>query len=227
MSAPRVLGLIPARGGSKGVPRKNIRVVGGEPLIAYTIRAARASARLSAVVVSTDDAEIAAVAREHGAQVLERPAELAGDESPGVAPVLHALDVMPGYDYLVLLQPTSPLRVADDIDACVERCLAGAPACVSVCEAEQSPYWMYRLSEIGALHPLMTLPDGLIPRRQDLPPVYALNGAVYVAKTDWLRTHETFLSEGVVGYVMPQERSLDIDTELDLRIFAAILGSEP
>lgn len=217
---PTILAVIPARGGSKGVPRKNIRVVGGKALLAYTVEAASAASSITTVVVSTEDDEIAGVARVAGAEVLKRPPELAADDTPGVAPVLHALEQMPGYDYVVLLQPTSPLRTAGDIDKAVETCLvARAPACVSVSEAEKSPYWMFWVSA-GKMQPVLGSDQNTYTRRQDLPPAYALNGAIYVAASAWLLESNSFLTPETVAYVMPAERSLDIDTESDLELFA-------
>ncbi len=215
----KVLAVIPARGGSKGVPRKNIRVVAGRPLIAWTIEEARKSKYIDRLVVSSDDAEIIEVARSWGCEApFVRPAELSQDESPGIDPVLHALDMLPGYDWLVLLQTTSPLRTAADIDGCIARCVeAGANACVTVAPAEQSPYWMYTLGAGGRMQALLPA-RAEVARRQDLPPAYLLNGAVYVARCEWLRRHGTFVNEETVGFVMPQERSLDIDTERDLQI---------
>lgn len=215
-----VLAIIPARGGSKGVPRKNIREAGGKPLIAWTIEEARKSKYIDRLILSSDDAEIIAVAKEWGCEApFVRPAELALDETPGIAPVLHVLEMLPDYDVVVLLQTTSPLRNVTDIDGCLEQCASsGAPACVSVTEAEQSPYWMYTLGNGGAMKPLLAAQTDFA-RRQDLPPVYVLNGAVYVAQSNWLREHKTFVSEETRAFVMPQERSLDIDTELDLQIF--------
>ena len=223
----KVLGLIPARGGSKSLPRKNVLSLGGRPLISWTIQAALASAYLDRVVASSDDREIMETARKWGAEVpFTRPAELAGDETASIDVVLHALDqVGNGYDYVVMLQPTSPLRTVGDIDACVSKCLdSGAPACVSVCEASKSPYWMYTFDSRERFRPVIQGLE-LITRRQDIPPVYSLNGAVYVARTDWLRKAGQFITPETVGYVMPHERSLDIDTALDLRI-CQILVSE-
>src|ERR1700733_1950126 len=115
-----VLGLIPARGGSKSIPRKNIKDIAGKPLIAWTIESALGSGLLAAVVVSTDDLEIGEVARRYGAETpFVRPAELARDDTPGVAPVLHALEVLPGFDAVLLMQPTSPLRTTEDINECI------------------------------------------------------------------------------------------------------------
>lgn len=214
-----VLAIIPARGGSKGVPRKNIREVAGKPLIAWSIEEAKKSTYIDRLVLSSDDKEIIEVAKSWGCEVpFVRPAELAQDDTPGIDPVLHALNELPGYDIVVLLQTTSPLRSAADIDGCIAHCVANrANACVSVTAAEQSPYWMVTLDTQGAMQPLLPR-DDVYTRRQDLPPVYILNGAVYVANCAWLRGHKTFLTDETLGYVMPQERSLDIDTERDLQV---------
>ena len=152
----KTLGLITARGGSKGIPRKNVRMLAGKPLIAWTIEAALHAGVLDAVVVSTDDEEIAAVAREAGAEVpFIRPPELAKDSTPGLDPVLHALDALPSYDAVLLLQPTSPLRSPDDIRACLRLAAESvAASVVSVCEPQAHPFWTYRLLEDGRLQPM-------------------------------------------------------------------------
>ncbi len=222
----KVLAVIPARGGSKGVPGKNIRLLGGRPLIAWTIEAARTAPELDRVIVSSEDAEIIKIAGEWGGEApFTRPAELARDDTPGIAPVLHALDALPEkYDYVVLLQPTSPLRSGADISAALALCLReGAPACVSLCAPEHGPWWMFSLDERGRMRPLLSK-EAVPARRQDMAPVYALNGAVYVARVDWLRESKSFLTAETVGYVMPGERSLDIDTELDFTIAEAVVG---
>lgn len=214
-----VLAIIPARGGSKGVPRKNIRQVAGKPLIAWTIEEAKKSKYIDRLILSSDDDEIIEVAKNWGCEVpFVRPGELARDETPGIAPVLHAMDMLPDFEAVVLLQTTSPLRSVADIDGCIEQWSAGgANACVTVSEAGQSPYWMYTLAEGGAMQALIRTGQPFA-RRQDLPKAYSLNGAVYVAKSAWLRRHKTFIGDGTLGFIMPQERSLDIDTELDLQI---------
>lgn len=221
-----VLALIPARGGSKGLPGKNIRPLKGKPLIGWSIEAARASRYVSRIVVSSDDEEILAVARDQGAETpFRRPASLAGDATPGMDVVLHALDQLAGFEWVVLLQPTSPLRLSADIDAAIEQCLkTNAPACVSVCEAPASPWWMF---EVGAECRMRSfLPAEQRPvRRQDLPDLYALNGAVYVAKTEWLRMSLSFLTEETVAYVMPPARSVDIDTLFDFQLAECLLGN--
>ena len=210
-----MLGVIPARGGSKGVPGKNIRLVAGKPLIAWTIEAAQSSKSLDHVVLTSDDREIIDVAKKYNCNApFVRDSHLAIDTTPTVDVVLDALDRCPGYEWVVLLQPTSPLRTAQDIDQAVEQCIAlNAPSCVSVCLAQESPYWMFTLNQDQNLAPL--LPNVAVTRRQDLPPVYSLNGAIYVAKSEWLRQKRTFLTPDTVAYEMPVERSLDIDTETD------------
>ena len=219
-----VLGIIPARGGSKGVPRKNLRPLGGKPLLAWSVEAGQGAACIDRLVLSSDDEEIMTVARELGCEVpYRRPAHLAQDSSPTIDLVLDLLDFLPEtYGYIVLLQPTSPLRTAQDIDDAANLCVrAGAPACASVMPADRSPYWMYTLGEGGTMVPLLSPPAAT--RRQDLPAIYVLNGAVYVAQCDWLRRHRKFSGHGSVAYVMPPERSIDIDTDLDFVLAAAIL----
>ncbi len=214
-----VLAIIPARGGSKGVPRKNIREAGGKPLIAWTIEEAKKSKYIDRLILSSDDAEIIQVAQSWGCEApFVRPAELAQDDTPGIDPVLHAMEILPEYEIVVLLQTTSPLRSVADIDACIEQCMTNqANACVSLTQAEQSPYWMYTVGTGGEMQPLIPTSQ-VFARRQDLPQAYILNGAVYVARRDWLRQSKTFLTGETLGFVMPPERSLDIDTELDLQI---------
>ena len=214
----RILAVIPARGGSKGVPHKNIKQLAGKPLIAWTIEAARQSKYITTTIVSTDDEEICAVAKEYGAEVpFIRPPHFAEDDTPGVAPILHAIEQCPNYDYVVVLQPTSPLRTTEDIDGAIEKMLTHErDFCVSVAEATQSPYWMYTLKDENNMQPLIDKP--LVVRRQDLPKAYILNGAVYVAKVEELKKTETFLTPETVAYEMPEERSFDIDVERDFYI---------
>lgn len=218
--AKGVLGLITARGGSKGLPRKNVLPLGGKPLIGWTIEAALKSEVIGRLVLSSDDDEIMEAAKKWGCEVpFRRPAYLSDDTASSMDVVLHALGQLPGYEYLVLLQPTSPLRTAADIDAAFELLKStGAPSCVSVCEVEQSPYWMFHIKDGGKVERLLS-EEGSATRRQDLPPIYVLNGAIYIARVDWLKQSENFLGEGCVAYVMPKERSLDIDNAADFEVF--------
>lgn len=219
----KVLGLVTARGGSKGVPRKNLRLVAGRPLIVWTLDAAKASRLLTRVLVSTDDPEIALVARAEGVQApFLRPAELAGDASPHIDVVLHALDWLisnrgESYDYVCLLQPTSPLRAAEDIDEALELAISReADAVVSVSPSPVHPHLLYRMDAVSALTPVLPPVQGYA-RRQDLPAAFVLNGAIYVSRVEALRRDRCFTPPGALGFVMPPTRSLDIDDEAGLR----------
>ncbi|HZG87395.1 acylneuraminate cytidylyltransferase family protein [Paenibacillus sp.] len=213
-----ILAVVPARGGSKGVPRKNIRPLAGKPLIAWTIGEAKASKYIDRVIVSSEDDEIIETARQFGGDVpYVRPESLAQDDTPGIDPILHAMEMVPGYDYVMLLQPTSPLRTAGDIDGCIELCHSQrAKACVTVTEPEKSPYWMYTVDGENKMQSLLNV--DVIPNRQQLPKVYALNGAVYIAESEWLRERKAFITSETVAYPMPKERSFDIDNEIDFRL---------
>ncbi len=226
---PRLLGLIPARGGSKRLPRKNLRLLGGRPLIAWTIEAALESGCLDRVIVSTDDPEIAAVACDAGAEVpFLRPAELADDRTPSLEVLLHALRTLAAegdrYDYLVELQPTSPLRHATDIRAAVSLLKERrADAVVSVCPTEHPPEWSNTLPPDGALRDFFR-PGVRGTRSQDLPTSYRLNGAIAIFDCRrLLKTESTDMDDNGFAYVMPPERSIDIDTALDLHIAQALL----
>jgi CMP-N,N'-diacetyllegionaminic acid synthase len=228
-----ILAVIPARGGSRGIPNKNIVPLAGRPLIEYTIRAARSAKLLDRTIVSTDSEAIAQVAKGLAAEVpFLRPERLARDETPGVDPIIHALEWIRDNDhylpeYVVVLQPTSPFRTSADIDAAVELARRDkADSVVSVAPAGEHPYWMKRMRADGTLSDLIPMTGG-VHRRQELPPVYALNGAVYVARTEMLLFQRTLFPEPTYGYVMPAERSIDIDTVWDLRIAEAILGQLP
>jgi len=221
-----VLGIITARGGSKGFPGKNIADLAGKPLISYTITAGKNSKYIDRLILSSDDEDIIRVAKEVGCEVpFVRPAELALDTTPGIDPVLHAINSIEGkYDYIVLLQPTSPLRTAEDIDGAIKKCLSGHPACVSVSEPDKSPFWMYSITETDKMVPIL---ESKAYRRQDLPKIFALNGAVYVAETQYLIDRKTFITEETVAYVMPKIRSIDIDNEIDLKLCGVIITERP
>ncbi len=227
MKGNKTLAVITARGGSKGLPRKNVLMAGGKPLVAWTVEAAIAAECVSRVVLSSDDEEIMAAAKDAGCDVpFTRPSHLASDTASSIDVLLHALDQLPRFDYVVLLQPTSPLRTAEDIDAAFELMLErGAPSCVSVCEADQSPYWMYKVAAGDKLQRLLSEVNGAT-RRQDLPPIYVLNGAIYIAQIDWLRANKSILGGETVAYLMPKDRSLDIDTAQDFEIFRSGIEGE-
>jgi CMP-N,N'-diacetyllegionaminic acid synthase len=206
--APRVLGLVPARAGSRGVPGKNLRPLGGRPLLAYTADVALAARRLARVVLSTEDDAIAAAGRALGLEVpFRRPPELAADDTPMRAVMRHALAALEAagdrYDAVCLLQPTVPFRTAALVDACVDA-LASAAAVDAVVTVRRvpdryHPAWVYLPCGDG----LLALADGgaaPVPRRQELPPAYHRDGAVYVIRRDAIVDGPTFLARRVLGY---------------------------
>lgn len=214
----RVLGLIPARGGSKGIPQKNIVPLNGRPLIAWTITAALQSQYIDEVVLSSDCEAIIEVARRYGCKVpFTRDASLSGDSTSTMEVVFDALERLPSFEWIVLLQPTSPLRTVEDIDGCIHAMVStNAQAAVTVRPAEDHPYLVFGTNADGRLQNFAAPPQGASLRRQDLPPAWILNGAVYVARTPWLLQQRSFLSADTLAYPMPPERSIDIDTLDDL-----------
>jgi CMP-N,N'-diacetyllegionaminic acid synthase len=219
-----VLAVIGARGGSKTLPGKNVALLGGKPLIGWTIEAALGAALVNRTIVTTDDPEIAMVARRHGAELpFMRPAKLAGDETPSTDAIIHAVEWLESYDnyrpdIVVSLQPTSPQRTAADIDAALSLMTArDADSVVSVTPADPHPYWTKTLDADGWITAFIPTEKPII-RRQDLPPVYALNGAIYAATREVLLTTRSWYTARTAAYIMPSERSLDIDTAMDFRI---------
>jgi CMP-N,N'-diacetyllegionaminic acid synthase len=212
----KMLALITARGGSKGLPRKNVLPLAGKPLIAWSVIAALDAQSVNRVVVSTDDPEIAHAALAAGAEVpFIRPASLATDTATSVDVIFHALSECPGYDYFVLLQPTSPLRTTNDIDkACQLLKNTNSFSCVSICEANESPWNMFLTAKDGQIKRLVDNAN-LGSRRQDYPKVYRLNGAIYIAQTEWFLAEGKLIGERTCGFVMPNERSIDIDDVQD------------
>ena len=215
-----ILGIIPARGGSKGLPRKNILPLAGKPLIGWTIDAALNSKVCKRLLVSTDDPEIASVAREFGAETpFLRPPELASDTATALSVAEHAVDwmnemVAETFSHILYLQPTSPLRTGDDIQNAVAIAKKTHDAVVSVCEPRQHPYLFKKIREDGTLADFIP-ESSRYSRRQDFPQVFALNGAIYIIPVDILKKEKTFTPEKTVPYIMPTDRSLDIDTPLD------------
>ncbi|MBL8172211.1 MAG: acylneuraminate cytidylyltransferase family protein [Acidobacteria bacterium] len=226
----RVLGLIPARGGSKGVPGKNIKLLAGKPLLAYTAAAALAAQHLSRVVLSTDDEQIAAVGRACGIEVpFLRPAELAQDHSPTLPVVQHALRTLEAageqFDAVCLLQPTNPLRRAVDIDACItlfEREQADSVVTVLPVPAEYNPHWVYFRAADGSLR-LSTGESTPIPRRQALPPAFHREGSVYVTRRDVILEENSLYGQRVLGVELDPTRSVNIDTPDDWAHAEALL----
>jgi CMP-N,N'-diacetyllegionaminic acid synthase len=227
----KVLALISARGGSKGLPGKNIRDLAGKPLIVYSIEVALESANVDRVVVSTDSVEIADIAREAGADVpFLRPAELARDDTPSLPVSQHAVKWLAeneGWecDVVIELQPVAPIRLKEDIDGALQMLVdTGADTVVSLCRVDGAfhPYWMKTMRD-GRLAPLMELYREYV-RRQDLPPVYRRNGSILAVRKNVLMEQNTYYGEDMRGYLMPDERSIDIDTEVDFRIAELFMG---
>lgn len=225
-----ILGLIPARGGSKRIPGKNVKLLGGLPLIAWTIRAAIASAKCSQVVVSTDDENIASVSRQFGATVPSlRPAQLATDVSTSVDVALYELEkherAYGPVDGLLLLQPTSPFRTSQSINDAVDLYSVeeGHKAIVSVSRAPVHPAWCFRLEKYGMVPYLGR--DILKKRSQDLEAAYTLNGAIYLISPSQLRSGKSFLHADAIPFIMESgPEVLDIDTESDWLMAEFFLG---
>lgn len=218
-----------ARGGSKGVKNKNVYLVAGKPLIAYSIRSAMASASIDRIVVSTDDVQIASVAREYGAEVLDRPVELARDTTPEIMAWRHAIDCFPqlftgpGAQPFISLPATSPLRSSEDVDAAISR-FSSHPCDVlfGISPAHRNPYLnMVKIDPHGFIS--LAISGSTAVRRQDVPDMYDVTTCIYVAHADYIQSCNR-LMEGRVGYVIiPPERALDIDTYYDLHLAELML----
>ena len=229
---PYVVGAIFARGGSKGVPGKNLRILAGKPLIAYAIETALASKLIDRVIVSTDDAEIATVAQQHGAEVpFMRPQELARDDSPEWLAWQHAIRTLEAAEgrtkigVLVCIPPTSPLRAVEDVEACIETLLdSDADLVITVKPAERNPYFnMVVLDEAGYAR-LVGQADGTIHQRQAAPPVYDMTTVAYAARPEFVLNARSMFEGKVKAVVVPPGRALDIDTELDFKFAEFLLA---
>lgn len=217
----KILGIINARGGSKGILKKNIKPLNGKPLIGYSIEAGLKSRYLDDLIVSTDDKEIAEIAVSFGANVpFIRPDELAKDNVRQIWSIFHALDLFKDkmeklFDILVLLQPTSPFRKACDIDECIRLLVkTGSDSVISFSPVMGGhPYHMFTLEEQIPKKFIDLKTNNL--QRQNFPKAYIVNGAVKVAKVDWLYKNKTFISDNMQAYIMPIERSVNIDSEFD------------
>ena len=220
------LAIILARGGSKRLPRKNLLDLCGKPLIAWSIEAALKSKYISKVIVSSDDEEILNIAKEYKADFIKRPDELASDTATTFDALKHTLKNVGKYDYVVLLQPTSPLRTEKHIDESIEFLKEkNADAIISVCEMEHSPLWSNTLNE--DLNMSNFLRDEVLNKRsQDLPKYYRLNGAIYICKTEKLLENKGFfIKENIYAYKMDKKNSVDIDEEIDFIIAREIKQS--
>lgn len=228
-----VFAVIPARGGSKRIPKKNIKEVAGTPLIGRTVQQANEASTIDRAIVSTDDEEIASVAREYGGEVpFMRPDKLAMDETPGAPVIQHALSWVEQQqeppDVILKLQVTSPLRRVDDIDGAVRKLRNdnAAKSIISVTEFEQPPFWAVLPDKDGYLHSYFdkdVLWTDDIPRSQDLPDLKCPNGAIFAAHRNFFIENESFYTDATIPFEMPRDRSIDIDEPIDLEIVRALV----
>lgn len=218
----RILAIIPARGGSKGIPHKNIADLCGKPLIAYTIEEAKKSKYIDYVLISTDDEKIKEKAIEYGGNVpFIRPKNLSDDKSKSIDVVIHSIDYLKNqgnlFDYVILLQPTSPLRNVNDIDEALEKVISSEyESLVSVSEVDENPILMGTIEE-NKFKKILNISGNNV-RRQEFPKVYIYNGAIYINSVEMLYREKVFVNDLTVPYVMPKERSMDIDEQMDLDI---------
>ena len=219
----RILGIIPARGGSKGVPGKNKRILGTKPLIQYTIEAAAGAKSLTDIVVSTDDQEIANISKGLGVEVPGlRPPHLSSDSSPSIDTVIYVLDLLEKmgrrYNAVCLLQPTAPFRTSNDIEDAVKRFQeAKSDSLISVIPIphEYNPHWVFESTKREGLLSLATGEKNIISRRQDLPPAYIRNGAIYLTNTQIIVNQKSLYGKTISYYVMSRETHINIDTMAD------------
>ncbi|SLM30979.1 CMP-N-acetylneuraminic acid synthetase [Desulfamplus magnetovallimortis] len=241
-SSLQVTALITARGGSKGVPKKNIRPLAGKPLIAWTIEAALKSKNIERVIVSTDDPEIAEISNQYGADTpFIRPSLIAKDDTPHIDVLIHALEWLKTHenyspDYILTLQPTSPLRTSNDIDGAINLLHRykktnntnnidyeeKIDAVIGICEASNHPYIVHSINKKGYLEPFIDKKPSYL-RRQDFPSAYVINGAIYLNQVSSLMALKTMFPPKSIGYVMPRERSLDIDELWEFIVAEALI----
>lgn len=226
----KILAIVPARAGSKGLYKKNIRTLNGKPLIAYTIEAAKKSKYIDRVIVSTEDIEFKEISKFYGAEVpFLRPDILSKDNTPSIDVIIHSLEYMKNEekyvpDYVCLLQCTSPFRDVHCLDEAIEKLYkTETDSLVSVCKSNSNPYWM-KVIDNGNLKEFIKS-DKILSRRQDLPIVYNLNGAIYICKTEILLNKKSWYTNKTIAYVMDEIKSIDIDNDLDFR-FAEFMMKE-
>lgn len=224
----KILAVIPARGGSKRLPRKNVLELGGKPMIQWSIDAAHASKYISKIVVSTDNEEIAGLCEELEIDLLWRPDYLSTDKAKSDDVLIHAIKSMQGkYNFVILLQPTSPLRTTKDIDMAIELLFEKkADAIISVCETEHSPLWSNTLPKNGNMNDFINK-SVKGKRSQDLPSYYRLNGAIYIYDIEKLLSERSmFFNNNTFSYVMDRKKSIDIDEQIDLEFARLLMQTE-
>ena len=227
----KICGLIPARGGSKGVPRKNIRMLGDKPLIAYTIDDARKSKYLSNVIVSTDDIEIANIAKFYGAEIpFMRPKTLAQSETPTVDVIKHVINFYESigekFDLYCILQPTTPYRIENDIDGTIEKLIeTNADTSMTIYKVPHAfnPYWVYFKNSNDQLK--LSIKNDKVLRRQELPHAYARAGTAYVIKNETIKKYNSIYGEKIVGYEINNILDVNIDEMNDWNKAEKLLGT--
>ena len=219
------LAIIPARGGSKRLPRKNVLELCGKPLIAWSIEAGLKSKYIDKLIVTSDDEEILSISKKYGSGIIVRPEELSSDAATTFDALKHTIDNLEKYDYIVLLQPTSPLRNEKYLDEAIELLeQKNADAVISVCEMDHSPLWSNTLPEDGCMKSFLK-EEVLNKRSQDLDKYFRLNGAIYVCKIDkFLENKGFFLKENIYAYKMDKKNSIDIDDEFDFLMTEYIIN---
>lgn len=222
----RIIAIIPARGGSKGIPKKNITLLNGNPLLYYTAQAAEGSKYLDDVYLSTEDPTISKIGLELGMSIIKRPRKLATDATKGIDVVKHAISYLSkknvDIDVIVILQPTSPLRTSSDIDGCIEMLVKNnLDSVISMVNVRQHPNWMFRMDKMRRVTPIY--PE-LNTRRQQHEKLFYPNGAVFVSTINFVLKQNSIMYGGACGgYVMDEDRSIDIDTPYDLEVCQYLL----
>jgi len=218
-NSKKILAVITARAGSKRLPNKNILDLAGKPLIVWTIDEAKKSKYIDRLIVNTDSQQIAEISKQYGAEVpFMRPQELANDNADSISVLKHTIDFFnQEFDYILLLQPTSPLRNVEDIDNAIELLNEKTKAVISVCETQHSPLWSNTLPNDLSMENFIR-PEIKNLRSQDLPKYYRLNGAVYIAEIKYFMGNNGFIGNKTKAFIMSQQNSVDIDTELDFKL---------
>ena len=222
----RIIAIVPARAGSKGLPGKNIKMLCGKPLMAWSIEAGLQSNYIDEVMVTTDNQEIADIAKQYGAKVpFLRPKHLAKDNASMVDTIIDVLTKISGFEYAVILQPTSPLRTVVDVDNAFELLTrTTSPSCISVSATDKPPHWMYYLVGEHRLQSVLQEKDFVC--RQDIPATYSLNGAICIFHIEFFLKTRKFITEHTCAYIMQRQHSVDIDTIDDFDYAAYLLGLE-
>ena len=228
----KALAIVPARGGSKGLPGKNLRLLDGRPLVAWPVSAALGAASVDRVIISTDDVAIAEAARTAGADVpFLRPAYLANDTASSMDVILHALDTLASqgheYEYVILLEPTSPLTESSDVEDALSRLRAAgaaADAIVGICRVESThPEYDVRRDPNGLISPYAAPDFKSLRRRQDIEELYFLEGSLYISRVEAFRRYKTFYHERTLGYEVPRWKSVEVDDIFDFIMVEAVV----